>query len=265
MRQAAGFSIALAGLLAVAPAGSLAQNKDKKNGRVANEQATPQDYAQLAQAKQIAGRLASVDGRSRTITFTIEIPHTEPNPNYKQNAGNANQYRQLQQQLNRQLQQGRGGNNQNPAQRQQQMARARQQAQQQQRQQLAKMYQNKKGGGDNLPFKVVTTVKSFDLEVENKVVVRKLFVVTEYDDVGNLKQYTPGQLAEMKGKDATKPGYAAKYDELQPGQEVILHLAPPQAGVGKKGDDAARPTVRMIVMTREAAGMSAGDAGNKKK
>ncbi len=81
--------------------------------------------------------------------------------------------------------------------------------QKQQYQQMAKT----NGNPNNQPFMLDHQYKDFDLDLSEKIVVRKMFLETEYDDKGNLKTYTKEELKELKGKDSTKPGYTAKIEE----------------------------------------------------
>jgi len=124
------------------------------------------------------------------------------------------------------------------------------------------------------------------------VSIRKNFLGTDYDDMGNPKTYTKAQLAELKGKDTTKPGYTAKLEDLQPGQEVVVYLTKPKKTATKAvapakkedGDDEKkpavvaelgagpahmdRPMVTTILMTKEmpsGLGAPAQPAAKKKK
>jgi hypothetical protein len=113
---------------------------------------------------------------------------------------------------------------------------------------------------------MVKNSKDFELVVEENVVVRTMYVGSEFDDMGNIKQYTKEQIAKLRGNDPSKPGYAARIEDILPGQEVALYLTPVK-NAGKKKDDEAgeRPTVRMIVLTREQGGISAGPERKGKK
>ncbi|MCI0639315.1 MAG: hypothetical protein L0Y72_03735 [Gemmataceae bacterium] len=113
---------------------------------------------------------------------------------------------------------------------------------------------------------IVTKGKDFDFEVSDKVVVRKMGLFTEYDDKGNLKQYTSKEIAELRGSDPSKPGYAATYEDLLAGQLVTLHLNPPpkpapDAGAG----NVAKPSVRMIVIVQQSTGTISSAPPKKKK
>jgi len=305
-------SLLVLGVL-ILPTTALAQNQNKQNAKTQPTPATPGDYKQLAGVKQIAGTLVSASADSRALTLRVTIPQIQPNPNYRPprvtNTGNRygyhhnysrgssyNPQQHMAQMMSRYQQIMRQPN---PVVREQEMMQLAMQMQQmeaqammqfqmqaarlemQQMQQMGRMMQQlarMNGNGSNGPYKVTNLQKDFDLELADGAVVRKLFTGTEYDDLGNLKQFTKAELAEMKGKDLSLPGYTAKAEDLQPGQEVILYLRPPAkaAAKNKGGLDAAvaaaatssdRPTVRMIVMAKElnpttAAAMA---PANKKK
>src|SRR6267142_1085802 len=96
------FSLAL--LVPVASQGQ--EKKDAKKDKVTKEDTTPQDYAYLAQIKEIAGRISAVDVKNGTMTLTIEWSHWEPNKNMAAKGGNPNQKAlQLQQQIMRDYEQ----------------------------------------------------------------------------------------------------------------------------------------------------------------
>ena len=126
---------------------------------------------------------------------------------------------------------------------------------------------------NNSPFISVTNTKDYDLEVQEKVVYRKLVLPFEYDDLGKAKTYTEKEKAELRGDDKTKPGYIAKADDIGPGAEVKLSLtAPKKVEKAKDADkdekapeEVARPTVNMIVMTKEAPPSSSTPKKEKKK
>ncbi len=111
---------------------------------------------------------------------------------------------------------------------------------------------------NNPPFKLATASKQFELEGTPKVVVRRLKLPFEYDDKGNPKTYTSGEIKALKGKDTSLPGYTAQYEDLQVGQIVKLYLVPPakttrDPTVVDQGDD-GRPPVRMVVILADSDG-----------
>lgn len=268
-------AVALLACVFLFPEESPGQGKKGKKGGGA-QTALAQDYAQLAGVKEVRGKLTTGVG-ANSISFDVDISHAEPNPNFKPGAGgfrpgaggnnNLNLMRQMQNLQNQQAQLARIRD---PRQRQQRMRQLQQQMarmQQQIRQAMAKQQQQQfKGkanpGNQNGPFRMVTVTKEFQLELNDNVVVRWSQPPTEYDDKGFLKKYTKEELAKMKGKDSSLPGYEAKVDDLQPGQLVHLYLKAPAKTEAKKkidliGDDdlpvdGPRPSVRMIVILQEA-------------
>jgi hypothetical protein len=228
--------------------------------------------------------LVSIDNIN--VTLRVEYPHYEANPKYKPPRVNAAANQQYQMwktynDLTRQQQQAALAKNPRDYQRamqriSQDMARLQQQVAQQ-------MYQAGTATFDpnNQPFIVVTNTKDFDLEVQDKVVYRKLILPVEYDDTGNIKKYTEKEKAELRGDDKTKPGYTAKLEEFQAGQEVKLYLTPPKKkekdkdadkDVDKEKDKDAkvveevlRPTVNMVVMTKDTPNTTSPGADDKKK
>jgi hypothetical protein len=130
----------------------------------------------------------------------------------------------------------------------------------------------------NDPFIVVHAYKEYDLETTEKIVVRKMFLPFEYDDEGKPKTYTEKEKKDLRGDDKTKPGYQSKMEEIAKGMEARLHLIPPppkkkdadkEKDKDAKADDepVARPTIRMVVLTKDAPpeAKSPGDAPKKKK
>ncbi len=138
---------------------------------------------------------------------------------------------------------------------------------------------------NNQPFITVTNTKDFDLEVMEKVVYRKLFLPFEYDDTGKVKTYTKEEKDALRGDDKTKPGYTAKFEEFRAGQDIKLYLTPPKKkekdkdadkdadkdkekdkDAPKEPEEVLRPTINMIVATKDnAAPTTQADDGKKKK
>jgi hypothetical protein len=245
-----GASLAAVALLCLAPTQSVGQNQNNKNQQMTKSPpvpATPQDYAALMNLKQLPGTIYYLDTNgTKTLTLRVDIPQMVPNPNYKppkvnmntnRNMGNMNHH----QQMAHLMQQHHQNSSKNPAQAQMHMMQMQMQMQQMAMQQMmqanmrAQQYQMQmmqamaKAGPNGQPFKINVTSKDFELDMLDNVAVRKTFLGTEYDDMGNPKQYTKAQLAELKGKDTTKPGYTAKFEDVQPGQEVVVFLGKPSS------------------------------------
>lgn len=272
-----GFAGLLAVLIALVPADAHAQKKKKgrKGGtpKSTAEMATAADYAYLAKQTKINGEIVSVDPSSMTVTLRIEFPHTERNPNFNPSrAGQGN--RQLMQQYNQlnrlQMQIMR---ERNPFRRQQEMQRLMVQMQRLQMTQA----RSTKGDPKNQPFRVVTTKKDYELPLTEKIVTRKTFMPFEYDDMGNVKKYSPAELAKLKGKDSSKPGYESKLDEIVPGMGATLYLraATKSSGSTKRNPDDppppavsdtdGRPSVTMIVLTKDSSPFATFEAPGKRK
>ncbi len=78
-----------------------------------------------------------------------------------------------------------------------------------------------------------------EFQLTEKAKVRTTLLPDAFDDKGNPKKYTAKELAELKGKDKTLPGYESAVENLRAGQTVQLTLVTvrPPAGGKKKDDD----------------------------
>lgn len=224
----------LLGLLLLLPQDAQGQKKEKK---VEAEPATAQDYTALNQVKELEGRLLVIEPTGKTLTVRVEFKHLEPNLADKGKAGkkgdlNNQQYQNFlrqQQQFYREYDQILRIKN--PAQQQQRM----QQLWAKMQMQAAKA--NFKGAFPGaMPakdaFKVVTTAKQYEFEAVGEVHVARFKLATEYDDKGNIKQYTADELKKLK--DTLLPGYKAKFEDLEPGQLVKLYLVRPKPAAKDK-------------------------------
>lgn len=274
------------GLLVMAPLFTHAQGKKIEDGAPATEE----DYKAIAKTPDMIGKLgASV---SKSVTLVVEtkkvtidqakveaaqraaIQAAQSNsggqPNYssavQQQYSQAQQMAQLQQQYMQIMQAT------TPQQRQQRMqtfmqtmarmqmqaaqngSRQYQQMQQQMMQQMQRQMQAAQNADKNSPYKVESTFKSYEFNIKDDVIVRRMSPAFGYDDKGNLKQYTPAELQKLKGKNTKLPGYEAKIEDLEPGQTVQVFIMPPKEG--KVGDvdlvgNIIRPEVRMIVLAAD--------------
>lgn len=344
-----GFTAVLMGLLAFTSSEVRGQKNKNPGPKDSGNSATPADYAMIKNAKELVGTIVSIEGASKTLTIRVPTSYYAPNEKYKPPqlpkqtvaTGGANnpaalyakfQHDQYQLYLDIQRQEQLIAHARTPQERQRAVGKLQQDMakyQQQQQQFMARMSAasakavvpaqnvNRNMDPNNQPFKMVTTTKDYSLEIQEEAGVRKLFLSLEYDDTGNVKQYSDKEKDELRGKDKTKPGYVAKFEDVAPGQEVKLFLTPPPQAKAKakekakekakdadtkddakadakaepkdkdakaakdaKADedppvmpmaDPTRPTVNLIVMTRDqglAAIEPAGQAakkGNKKK
>jgi len=252
----------LFGLILLSPTIVVAQKKDaKKDG--ATTKGTEEEYTKLNKAPEVVGKL--VLASSGTLTFSVDYNHYEADKNPKKTTTPVHQpvhnnTAQLQQQLARAK---------TPAQR----AQIQQQIQQHMVQEQARLAQQQ--AKNQAGQKLVTDHKEFDLEVSDKVIVRRESLPTEYDDKGSIKEYSKEEKAKFKGKDSTKPGYEAKYEDLKPGQKIKLFLTAGKAekktettedGAKKTTTIPAKPTVKMILIQEDISDIAAGpDAKDNKK
>lgn len=247
---------------------NVAKEKDKNTYLIA----TDGDYKALRTQRELTGKLVTLDNAS--VIVRVEYPHWEANPKYKgptvtnpkspgYNQG-ANQQAQMWRTYNEiQREQQRAAMAKSPREYQQAMQRIAQDMYRLQQDIMRMNQQAAKGtikiDQKNQPFVVVTSSKDFELELTEKVVFRKLILPFEYDDTGNPKTYTEKEKAALRGEDKTKPGYMAKVEEFTPGMEVKLTLAAPKKKAvdkdaekdAKAPEETPRPTVSMVVMTKE--------------
>jgi hypothetical protein len=114
-----------------------------------------------------------------------------------------------------------------------------------------------------------------EFQMAENAKVRTMLLPETFDSKGNPKKYTPKELAELKGKDRTLPGYESSVEGLAAGQTVTLTLAavsktPAPAGKKKEDDDAPKASVekarqvRLVVITSAPEGSEGGGPRTKK-
>jgi hypothetical protein len=96
-----------------------------------------------------------------------------------------------------------------------------------------------------------------ELEAPENMTVRTLVLPVELDDKGKPRKLTEKEKRELKGPDATLPGYTADFDSLKTDQTVEIYLAkqPPKSKAKDKDADnmdVIRPKIAMIVIRAEA-------------
>jgi hypothetical protein len=224
------------GLLAVLPVlwpSEAAGQKQKKNTPKL-EDTTDEDYAYVRKLKDISGTLTAFDPEAKTLTLRVEYQTYEPIP-LKPNSRAGQQYNTLLRTQQRLM------NDYN------QILRSRNMAQQQQRMQrwmldYQRFQQQAAQLGVQAQYKTVAHQKELDFDVAAEVKVARSKPPMEYDDKGNIKEYTKEELKKMRDPDM--PGYTAKVDDLQAGQTVKLYLGKPKAkkssSSSKKDDDAKK-------------------------
>jgi len=224
--------------------------------------------------KELTGTIQSADGKS--LTLRIDIPHVEPNPNFKPNNNNS---------PSTALANDQARHMQNLARLQGNLARAKTpQARQSamnsimvEQQRLSadmardmKRLVKSKNSPNNSPYKVTLDHKDFDLDFADKITVRKMFLETGYDDKGNLIEYTKDKIAKLKGDDTKLPGFVAKFDEMESGVMAKVMLIPVANPAKKSKDDdplvgaVDKPTIRLVLLLQEKKEAATMEKGKKK-
>jgi hypothetical protein len=275
MNKLMGFAAVAFCILALAPYADGQKKAAPAKRNIAITDATPQQYALLAQYKEMVGTIRSTTSNSIVLRVEYNPPRSVSAADLKHNSAQANQIRQQIAKLQHDqiaLQSSR-----NAAQAQQrlvQLARDQQrlevqlyryQVQQAQHAQQQNMKALRAEGNSKTEF------IDFDLPLVEKPAIRRLSLGVEYDDKGNVKEPNPA----AKGAGGL-PGFPAKLDELVNGVPVKVYLSPPKAGAAnkplKKDENGAvidalppnRPQVRMIVVLGDPNGAPAlGKAAKK--
>jgi hypothetical protein len=229
----------------------LPQGKEKKKEEESSKP-TLMEYKQIQQAKELEGKLGGI--ASALLTLQLNIPRYEPNPKFNP-PKTANNYLIRMREVH--LDYMRLMNSKNPLQYQRRLAEL---AAEMNRLQALVAKANVTS-----PFKAVPHFKDFELPVSEKVVVRKFNLGMEYDNEGNIIQRSKEEIAKLRGKDPKVPGYAAKLDDLKPGQTVHLYLTPPSKKEDEGVGNIARPTVRMIVIMQDVSNLATSTGNPKKK
>ena len=286
------FGCMLAILVAFGSSAAVAQKKKdaKDKDKDKYPAAMDADYKAIQKQKELNGKLVTIDGAM--VTLRVEYPHSEANPNYKppkvitnpKTAGynsQANQQAQMYKTYNDIMQQQQNAAKaKNPQEYQRAMMRVQQDMAKLQQEIMRMNQQMAKAGAanadpNNQPFIIVSSTKDFDLELKDKVVLRKLVLAFEYDDLGAPKTYTDKEKAELRGDDKSKPGYMAKLEDFRAGQEIKLSLTLPKKKEADKDaekekdakapEEVIRPIVTMVVMTKDAATTSTIQGADDKK
>jgi hypothetical protein len=227
MRNALGGAALLLTLALCVPSATYGQKKPVVKDTVASDQ----DYTQLT--KELVGKLSSVENSTKVIALKVDYQYLEPNPNAnKANRGLNQQQQRQQQQILRQQQQILKSKN--PVQRLQQMQNLVNNVQQQQVRGALAL---------NNMFRVAKATKEFELQAQDNVKVRRLNLPTEYDDKGNIKEYTAEEKKALRGNDPKLPGYTATWEDVSPNQSIKVFLvkkkpAKKEATTDSKKDDA---------------------------
>jgi len=217
----------------------------------------PTDSDKLAPG-EFVGLLKSVPGSDRHFTLEMESSRLVPSgAGGGRPGGVANQQNAaLRAQMQLQQAQAQLNNARTPQQRQQAMNRLRQATLQLQR----AMAQAQRGGGAGVPpgYKLEKFKIPVEFQLADKAKIRTLVLPETFDEKGNLKTYSPKELAELKGKDKSAPGYEFSLEQLQVGQLVKVTLvkvpktADPLAKEMDNPDDDKSKQVKLLVVLKAA-------------
>jgi hypothetical protein len=265
------FGSVVCALVALASEDAAAQKKkNAKNNAPQYPEATDADYAALQSnsQKNLTGSIVSFD--QKAISLRVEYTTLQVNPNYKppvlnrnargynsQAAQQHNLYRRYQDLQNQMMRSATARTPQQEMQAQMRIMQDMMQIQNQLMQMQIRTATNAaraNSNPNNQPFKQVKSTKDFTFDVEDKVVYRKMFLPYEFDDEGNPKKYTTAEKLALQGDDRTKPGYIAKAEDVQVGDEARLSLKFPAKKKAKADDDTDVPqhaTITMIVLTKD--------------
>ncbi len=126
-------------------------------------------------------------------------------------------------------------------------------------------------------FQVINATQKVDFQVEENVKVRTKELPELFDEKGNIKKYSPAELAALKGKDKYLPGYESALESLKPGQIVQVKLSPHKkprlSSSGKdNGKEAEKETshehklqVGLIVILKDTDSLSSSTTPAKSK
>jgi hypothetical protein len=225
---------------------ALAQGK-KKGGDVPDV-----DAEAALKPGDISGKIDKVSGNSLTLRVNYDRLELKPQANR-----NNNNYRNLARQ---QQAIARAQTRLAQARTPQQAASAIRSLQQANNNALRQALQGAARGAQN-PFTVKKETKDFVIQLAEDARIRVNWSPIEYDDMGNLKKFTPAELKELKG-DSKQPGYKSDLTALRAGQEATVHLAKVKEGDEKK-ETHLRAT--MVLITKESDQPATRDKGKGKK
>jgi hypothetical protein len=256
------FVAVLAGLVAALPDGSRAQDQKKKGkGKDKVEEATSQDYAQLNTMRNVIGLFTRVEANDAPTgtSLVMKLPYQTLDPKNAQ--GIASQNNRLQQLL---AQQQQALAIQNPMQQLRKVQQLQNQINRLQQQMLAKL-------------KYKTNYKEIELQPADKFEVRWQKPKVEFDNKGNVKEYTQEELKQLKGNDPDKVGYAGVLEDLADGQYVKVYLVPAKKPAASKSSRDAetsdlpanpfadRPRISMVLILSGVDSPADDSSRGKKK
>jgi hypothetical protein len=199
------------------------KRKDQTRERVA----TDEDYVALGYYKEVFGKLLELQ-ENKSMKLKVEYQLLEPKdpsemPKVKGKGQKQIQQQRLQQQLLREYQ--KILNAKNPY---DQLVRLQQFQNRVMALQAADAQKQFQAALDprNNPFKPVKYSVEFELPIVPDVRVARATLPVEYDDKGNVVEYTKDEL--KKRKDPKMPGFTAKFEDLQVGQIIKVYLRKPK-------------------------------------
>ncbi len=111
----------------------------------------------------------------------------------------------------------------------------------------------------NTDYTIKKEFKDIDFHTADDVKVRIMTPPVQFDDKGNVKEYTKDELKALKGKDSDLPGYESTLDYLKVGDTIKVTLATPKPPK-KDADNAADPTKKDADTTTDPTDMKKGHA-----
>jgi hypothetical protein len=220
--------------LGLAPA-ALGQKKPKE------ENANEADYKFLEKIKSLEGEITTLEPSTRQLTLKVGYAYLEPNPAYRPNKGaNAAWTRRVNQCIH-DVQ--KALTIRNPTHRIQRL------------QELSVRMQVLQAQAPTgpPPFRPAMAYKNVEAEAIDTVIVRRKDLPLEYDDKGNVKEYTEKEKKELRGPDPKLPGYTAKWEDVQSGQKVKLYLKTKKALEKEKKSLADRAAKAEAAKEKEAS------------
>lgn len=250
---------------------------------------------------QFAGTLVNPPNSDRMFTLKITYPEVHLKPGAKmpnlRNTHAQNIHRQYQQMMHLQQQMARSAYHHHAVHNMMQMQQTYMQMQmnqqraaqmmariqQQEAQQELRLLQQEIKAIQSM-YQVVQATRNVDFQAGKDVKVRIKDLPEQFDEKGSLKKYSPAELAALKGKDKSLPGYESSVEALKEGQVVVVvlraHKKPTSgkltASLAPKGkeDDKEKDTdssiqhkmqVNVIVILKDSEGRSTPKAAAKKK
>lgn len=259
-RRLIGASLLLAAFIVLPGVEVYAQKKKKADDKPVSKTI---DSGKLGVGEYF-GTLKSVPGTDRVFLLETEAKQLVPTGKGGGGGGRGNNIVQMQNQL---------------AQAQRQLAtattpQARQRAMQNFQQVLTRQQRAMAGlkGGAPPGYKVDVVKREIEFQASEKAKVRTMTLPEQFDEKGNLKKFTAKELAELRGKDTTLPGYESAMEKLEAGQKIRVTLTPAPANAAAKNKDQdedakadKRMQVKLIVIVAESTGDGKAMGKAKKK